>query len=62
MTCADFCSLEKVWIDKSFDGNTDSDTNGDATSSAVERRERSAASSLSLGDTHIWRAVGDNNV
>ncbi|KUJ22613.1 DUF221-domain-containing protein [Mollisia scopiformis] len=47
--------LEKVWINKT------SESNGDASQSDLNREE-SAASSLSLGDTHIWRDNGDANV
>ena len=48
-------SLEKVWINKK------SDSNGDAPELALDR-EQSAASSVSLGDTHIWRDNGEANV
>jgi energy-coupling factor transporter transmembrane protein EcfT len=44
--------LEKVWINKK------PDSNGDA---PEFDREESVASSMSLGDTHIWRGSGDNN-
>ncbi|PMD39672.1 DUF221-domain-containing protein [Hyaloscypha variabilis F] len=47
--------LEKPWI------NTDSDLNGDGPQTDLAREE-SAASSVSLGDTHIWRDNGDANV
>ncbi|KAF7938324.1 hypothetical protein BELL_0283g00080 [Botrytis elliptica] len=46
--------LEKIWINK----DPDSEPNG---STPQLNREESAASSLSLGDTHIWREVGDEN-
>jgi hypothetical protein len=39
----------------------ESDLNGDAPQPDLDREE-SAASSLSLGDTHIWRDNGDANV
>ncbi|RDL36906.1 Uncharacterized protein BP5553_06258 [Venustampulla echinocandica] len=45
--------LEKPWI------NNDSDSSGDVPN---QDREASAASSISLGDTHIWRDNGDANV
>ncbi|KAM0165255.1 hypothetical protein ACHAQE_002418 [Botrytis cinerea] len=47
--------LEKIWINK----DPDSEPNG---STPQLDREESAASSLSLGDTHIWREVGDENI
>ncbi|THV52355.1 hypothetical protein BGAL_0081g00060 [Botrytis galanthina] len=47
--------LEKIWINK----DPDSEPNG---STPQLNREESAASSLSLGDTHIWREVGDENI
>lgn len=61
-------SLEKIWISER--------PNIDTTDPAVfitdaeraedrdhrEEREASTASSLSLGDTHIWRDDGDSNV
>ncbi|KAH6671090.1 hypothetical protein B0J14DRAFT_564777 [Halenospora varia] len=47
--------LEKLWVNKASDSNggVDDDNVPDL------RREESAASSLSLGDTHIWRDNGD---
>ncbi|TVY15078.1 Calcium permeable stress-gated cation channel 1 [Lachnellula arida] len=45
--------LEEIWINKG------SESNGDA--SELDR-EDSAASSVSLGDTHIWRDNGEENV
>jgi len=52
--------LHKIWINK---GDSDSNGNGaqDATEADLDREE-SAASSVSLGDTHIWRDNGDANV
>ncbi|KAF8851454.1 DUF221-domain-containing protein [Acephala macrosclerotiorum] len=47
--------LQKLWLNKS------SDSNSDAPESDLAREE-SAASSVSLGDTHIWRDNGDANV
>ncbi|CZR51120.1 related to A.thaliana hyp1 protein [Phialocephala subalpina] len=48
--------LQKLWVNKS------SDSNGDAPESSDLAREESAASSVSLGDTHIWRDNGEANV
>lgn len=59
--------LEKIWVT----GRSDSVSTGlDGSGSSIdpqeqeyhERREASAASSVSLGDTHIWRDNGDANV
>lgn len=47
--------LEEIWINKA----PDSEPSG---STPQLGREESAASSISLGDTHIWREVGDANV
>jgi hypothetical protein len=49
--------LEKVWIN----GTSVTNGNGDAPDSELNREE-STTSSLSLGDTHIWRDNGDANV
>jgi hypothetical protein len=46
--------LEKLWINKADDAS-----NGD---SAPLDQQESTSSSLSLGDTHIWRDNGDANV
>jgi hypothetical protein len=48
-------SLEKVWI------NGIPDSNGDVVTSELDREE-SATSSVSLGDTHIWRDNGETIV
>jgi hypothetical protein len=45
-----------MWVDKA----AESTTNGD--SAIPLQHEESAASSMSLGDTHIWRDNGDSNV
>jgi len=51
--------LEKIWIDK----RSEPDSNGEsAEPSSQIQHEESAASSMSLGDTHIWRDNGDSNV
>lgn len=52
---ANFTSLEKPMTDKG------SDENGQTSSTSLQHEE-SAGSSLSLGDTHIWRDNGDTNV
>lgn len=49
--------LEKMWI-----RDRDESESNDGLSSAQIEREQSAASSVSLGDTHIWRDNGDSNV
>ncbi|QSZ35252.1 hypothetical protein DSL72_008121 [Monilinia vaccinii-corymbosi] len=46
--------LEKIWINKA----PGAEPNG---STPQLQREESTASSISLGDTHIWREVGDAN-
>jgi len=51
----DVCRLEKVWINK----DPESDTNGGLPQAS---REESVNSNVSLGDTHIWRDDGDRNV
>ncbi len=52
------CRLEKVWINESKPGTSD-----EAPSSPplIEHQE-SSDSQVSLGDTHIWRENGDENV
>ncbi|TVY75731.1 Calcium permeable stress-gated cation channel [Lachnellula suecica] len=45
--------LDKLWLDKKPDSSGDT---------PVFDREESAASSVSLGDTHIWRDNGEENV
>jgi len=50
--------LGKLWIDN---GSDPSQPNGDASEAEITR-EDSATSSVSLGDTHIWRDNGDANV
>lgn len=47
--------LEKIWIN---------DAPGSEPNSSTPQldREESASSSISFGDTHIWREVGDSNV
>lgn len=47
--------LEKMWITKS----PDAESNGEVPQLG---REESLASSVSMGDTHIWRDDGDANV
>jgi hypothetical protein len=51
-------SLERIWI------NGTPDSNGDVVTSEMDREEtqESVASSVSLGDTHIWRDNGEANV
>lgn len=49
-------SLEKMWINRD---DVDESANDD---SAELDRQESTSSSLSLGDTHIWRENGDSNV
>jgi hypothetical protein len=51
--------LEKMWINRA--SRTD-DNGDDETPSSEIVREESAASSMSLGDTHVWRENGDDNV
>jgi hypothetical protein len=53
-------SLEKVWINKRSEG--ESESNGDSAVPSEAQHEDSATSSVSLGDTHIWRDSGDSNV
>jgi hypothetical protein len=57
-------SLEKIWISKPPGVDTDGATfESDAEDPEYqEERDQSNASSLSLGDTHIWRDNGDANV
>jgi hypothetical protein len=50
------CRLEKLWIK----GGPEDGSNGELTTPLDH--ESSAASSVSLGDTHIWRDNGDSNV
>jgi len=50
--------LEKLWVDNGSDANQ---SNGEVPEAEIAR-EDSAASSVSLGDTHIWRDNGDANV
>ncbi|PQE12695.1 DUF221 domain-containing protein [Rutstroemia sp. NJR-2017a BBW] len=52
--------LEKIWINK--DEEPEAEINGSTPHLEHLDREESAASSISLGDTHIWRDSGDNNV
>ncbi|KAJ8069696.1 hypothetical protein OCU04_000121 [Sclerotinia nivalis] len=47
--------LEKIWINKAPDSEPNEST-------PQLDREESAASSISLGDTHIWREASDTNV
>lgn len=49
-------SLEKMWINRD-----DRDESANDDSADLDRQE-STSSSLSLGDTHIWRDNGDANV
>jgi hypothetical protein len=49
--------LEKMWINKN--SGSESESTGEPTQL---EREESLASSVSLGDTHIWRDNGDGNV
>ncbi len=51
------CRLEKIWVDHER-SNNDSNDNG----LTQVNQEESAASSVSLGDTHVWRENGDSNV
>jgi calcium permeable stress-gated cation channel len=48
--------LEKLWI------NRESTSDDDDTPSPEIVHEESVASSVSLGDTHVWRENGDDNV
>jgi len=50
--------LEKIWINQ----DQEAETNGSTPHLDHLDREESAASSISLGDTHIWRDSGDSNV
>ncbi|KAJ5032320.1 uncharacterized protein L3040_008927 [Drepanopeziza brunnea f. sp. 'multigermtubi'] len=52
--------LEKLWINR--DGDEGSHSNGDIPPESDIFREDSNTSSVSLGDTHIWRDNGDANV
>ncbi|RDW64203.1 DUF221-domain-containing protein [Coleophoma crateriformis] len=56
-----FVPLEKIWINGQKGSNDDS-TNRGAQSPDPLGRQASTESSVSLGDTHIWRENGDNNV
>lgn len=52
--------LERPWLTKEREA-----ANGDGTSEGVPTqidREESGTSSVSLGDTHVWRDNGDANV
>lgn len=51
--------LEKMWINKNTESESESESSGEAAQLA---REESLASSVSMGDTHIWRDNGDGNV
>lgn len=60
-------SLEKLWIPgrgESMDSSAvASDSSPDGGDQDFQmHREESAASTVSLGDTHIWRDNGDENV
>ena len=51
--------LEKIWLNAGPNPNGSSTPAGDL---AQADREESTASSVSLGDTHIWRDNGEANV
>lgn len=53
--------LHKIWINKKDEDNSIGDDPQNAPENGLDREE-SAASSVSLGDTHIWRDNGDANV
>jgi calcium permeable stress-gated cation channel len=46
-----------MWINRTSRSDDD-----DGTPSPEIVREESAASSMSLGDTHVWRENGEDNV
>lgn len=62
--------MEKLWIPgrpdsgdnltEAFDSSASSAVGGDQ--QFVMQREESATSTVSLGDTHVWRDDGDENV
>lgn len=60
-------SLEKIWIPGRADliGDiaeaSESSADGEGQNSHLQREE-STSSNVSLGDTHIWRDNGDDNV